>query len=285
MGDSPCSLTGGGLDQLAVAAADGTAPTIVDTPFTHISQVVAGPDGGVLVVAGTPVDETAPYLVTIADDLREPPHIERLRPARDLGLDATPSAWFSTPSAVVVPTDDGMATHALVFLPKNPDVDDAEAATLPPLLVLTHGGPTSATRAQLNLTIQFWTSRGFCVADVNYRGSTGYGRAYRNALRGNWGSSTSPIASRWPATSRTRGGRPGPARHPWRERRRLHHARGAHLPRHLHRRCEPYGIADLEVLATDTHKFEARYLDSLVGPGRRTRPSTGSARRSTTSAG
>ena len=262
-----CSLTGGGRDRLAVAAADGAAPTILETPFTHISQVAAGPDGGVLVVAGTPVAETAPYLVTIADDPRERPHIERLRPARDLDLGTEPANWFSTPDAVVVPTDEGAVTHALVFGPKNPDVDDAEAATLPPLLVMIHGGPTSVARAQLNLTIQFWTSRGFCVADVNYRGSTGYGRAYRDALRGRWGiadvADCVAVARHLadtgvvdPARLGIRGGSAGGF------------TTLAALTFHdtFSAGASSYGIADLEVLAIDTHKFEARYLDSLIGP-------------------
>jgi dipeptidyl aminopeptidase/acylaminoacyl peptidase len=262
-----CSLTGGGTDKLAVAAADGTPPTILETPFTHISQVVAGPDGSVLVVAGTPADESAPYLVTVADDPHEPPHVERLRPARDLGLGEDPSSWFSAPTAVVVPVEDGAITHALVFGPTNPDVDHAGAAALPPLLVLTHGGPTSATRAQLNLTIQFWTSRGFCVADVNHRGSTGYGRAFRDSLRGRWGiadvADCVAVARHLadtgvvdPARLGIRGGSAGGF------------TTLAALTFHdtFTAGASSYGIADLELLATDTHKFEARYLDSLVGP-------------------
>ena len=262
-----CTLTSGGVDRLAVSAGDGTAPTIIDTPFTHISQVVAGPEGSVLIVAGTPVDESAPYIVTVPTGPHGLRTIERLRPARDLGVGVDPSPWLSVPESVTVPTVDGAVTHALVHLPVNPDVDATEADTRPPLLVLTHGGPTSAVRAQLDLTVQFWTSRGFCVADVNYRGSTGYGRAYRNELRGQWGiadvADCVAVARHLadtgvvdPTRLAIRGGSAGGF------------TTLAALTFHntFTAGASSYGIADLGVLAADTHKFEARYLDSLVGP-------------------
>ena len=188
-------------------------------------------------------------------------------PPRDLGLGAGATRWFSVPEAIEVPTTDDATTHALVFPPTNPEVAAAEARTLPPLLVLTHGGPTSAARAQLNLTIQFWTSRGFCVVDVNYRGSTGYGRTYRDALNGRWGiadvEDCVAVARQLaadgvvdPARLAIRGGSAGGF------------TTLAALTFHdtFTAGASSYGIADLEVLATDTHKFEARYLDSLVGP-------------------
>ena len=262
-----CSLTSGGFDRLALATGDGSPPTILDTPFTHISQVVAGPDDTVVVVAGTPVDESAPYRVSIDGAADGAVHVERLRPPRDLGLGAHPARWFSVPEAVEVATTDDATTHALVYPPTNPEVAAAEADTLPPLLVLTHGGPTSAAPAQLNLTIQFWTSRGFCVADVNYRGSTGYGRTYRDALKGRWGiadvEDCVAVARQLaadgvvdPARLAIRGGSAGGF------------TTLAALTFHdtFTAGASSYGIADLEVLATDTHKFEARYLDSLVGP-------------------
>ena len=262
-----CSLTSGGVDHLAVSAGDGTAPTVIDTSFTHLSQVVAGPDGRVLVIAGTPVDESAPYLVTLPGGAHGSPIIERLRPARDLKLGADPSGWFSVPKSVTVPTTDDAVAHAVIYPPVNPDVDATEAETLPPLLVLTHGGPTSAVRTQLTLTVQFWTSRGFCVADVNYRGSTGYGRAYRNELRGQWG-----IADVADCVAVARHLANAGVVDPTRLAIRGGSAGGfttlAALTFHdtFTAGASSYGIADLEVLAADTHKFEARYLDSLVGP-------------------
>jgi dipeptidyl aminopeptidase/acylaminoacyl peptidase len=261
-----CSLTAEGLDRLALAAADGTAPTTLDVPFTHISQVVAGRGGSVLVVAGTATDESAPYRVIVPAGSGGTLTVERLRPVRDLGLGADPAAWFSVPEAIEVPTTDDAVTHALLYRPRNPDFDGPPGEA-PPLLVLGHGGPTSAARAQLNLSIQFWTSRGFCVADVNYRGSTGYGRAYRDELRGRWGIADVDdcvavarfLAERGDVDPRRlaiRGGSAGGF------------TTLAALTFHdtFTAGASHYGIADLEVLARDTHKFEARYLDGLVGP-------------------
>ncbi len=133
---------------------------------------------------------------------------------------------------------------------------------------MIHGGPTSAARHRLDLAKQFWTTRGFAVVDVNYGGSTGYGRPYRRLLDGQWGvvdvedavAAARHLAARGPR-------RPRPPRHPgW--------DRPAATPPSL--RCASttrspagashYGIADLAALATDTHKFESRYLDGLVGP-------------------
>jgi dipeptidyl aminopeptidase/acylaminoacyl peptidase len=135
------------------------------------------------------------------------------------------------------------------------------------LLVLIHGGPTSAARAMLQLGTQYWTSRGFAVVDVNYGGSTGYGRAYRNQLRDNWGVvdlDDCEAAARWlgdqgrvdPARLCIRGGSAGGYTTLAALAFRDTFAAGA----------SHYGVADLEALAIETHKFESRYLDGLVGP-------------------
>jgi dipeptidyl aminopeptidase/acylaminoacyl peptidase len=261
-----CTCTAGGFDRLANADADGTPPRLLDVPFTHIPQVVPGPDGTVAVVAGTPQAESAPYLVTVGDD--DNVEVAPLRPARDLHLGDAPQRWWSVPEAVAVPTGDGTpVAHALVYPPTNPTNAPDEAATPAPRLVLIHGGPTSAARVQLNLTVQFWTSRGFCVADVNYRGSTGYGRAYRDALHGAWGiadvEDCVAVARHLVAAGTVdaerlgiRGGSAGGF------------TTLAALCFHdtYTAGASAYGVADLELLARDTHKFEARYLDSLVGP-------------------
>jgi len=137
----------------------------------------------------------------------------------------------------------------------------------PPLLVLIHGGPTAAARPQLQLGTQYWTSRGFAVVDVNYGGSTGYGRAYREQLRGTWGVvdlDDCEAAARWlaqqgrvdPQRLCIRGGSAGGYTTLAALAFRDTFAAGA----------SHYGVADLEALATETHKFESRYLDGLVGP-------------------
>ena len=94
--------------------------------------------------------------------------------------------YFSTPRAVEFPTAGGQTAHALVYPPTSPGFE-APVGELPPLVVMSHGGPTGNATAIFNLETQFWTSRGFAVVDVNYGGSTGYGRAYRERLNGQWG--------------------------------------------------------------------------------------------------
>ncbi|MGY2067393.1 dipeptidyl-peptidase 5 [Blastococcus sp. SYSU DS0619] len=217
----------------------------------------------VVCVAGSPTSEPVVLLVDV--DSGEP---EVLRPARDLGLDP---AWFSSPEHVTFPTeDDGTGigeAHALVYPPTNPEAAAPEGE-LPPLLVVVHGGPTAAAVPVLNLEVQYWTSRGFCVADVDYRGSVGYGRRYRDALQGRWGvadlddvvacarflaGSRRVDASRMAIRGGSAGGfttlaaltmRPG-----------VFTAGASH-----------FGVADLGALAAETHKFESRYLDGLVAP-------------------
>ena len=176
-------------------------------------------------------------------------------------------AWVSVPKAIEFPTSDGQSAHAFYYPPCNPDYASSDAER-PPVLVIGHGGPTTATRDTLDLRIQFWTSRGFAVADVNYRGSSGYGRAYRRRLDGQWGLAdvadivnvTKYLAGSGDADSNrliVRGGSAGG------------YSTLAALTFHpdvFRAGASYYGICDLEVLARDTHKFESRYLDSLVGP-------------------
>jgi dipeptidyl aminopeptidase/acylaminoacyl peptidase len=134
-------------------------------------------------------------------------------------------------------------------------------------VVLSHGGPTGAARPQLNLALQYWTSRGFAVVDVNYRGSTGYGRAYREALDGQWGIADVEDCR---AAARTlaelglvdgdrlviRGGSAGG----------FTTLRVLTTGEDFAAGTSLYGVTDLEALARDTHKFESRYLDRLIGP-------------------
>ncbi len=188
-----------------------------------------------------------------------------VRQARSLDLDA---AYLPAPDVITYPTgsDGTEQSHALFYAPANP-LFSASADEKPPLIVLAHGGPTSAARSQLSLAIRFWTSRGFAVADVNYRGSSGFGRAYRQKLHGQWGvadvedcvSVAQYLSERGKVDANRliiRGGSAGGftvlsalAFHDT-------FTAGASL----------YGVADLEALANDTHKFESRYLDNLIGP-------------------
>jgi dipeptidyl aminopeptidase/acylaminoacyl peptidase len=245
-----------GLDRLALRRADGRVDDL-DLPYTAISAVQAAGDRAVF-VAASPTSEQAVVSVSIGTG-----EVDVLRPPRDLGLDPT---WFSAPEPVDFPTSGGRTAHALFYPPANPDVTPP-AGELPPLLVTIHGGPTAAARPMLQLTTQYWTSRGFAVVDVNYGGSTGYGREYRRQLAGEWGIvdlDDCEAAARWLAEEgrvdaaklcirgASAGGFTTLAALAFRDT----FAAGA----------SHYGVADLEALARDTHKFESRYLDGLVGP-------------------
>jgi dipeptidyl aminopeptidase/acylaminoacyl peptidase len=172
----------------------------------------------------------------------------------------------SLPKAISFPTSGGATSHGLLYLPQSPDCQASDDER-PPLLVICHGGPTGSTSTALSLNIQFWTTRGFAVLDVNYRGSTGYGRAYRKALDGQWGvvdvEDCVAGARMLAAQSLVDGKRMA--------------IRGSSaggftvlcaLAFHdvFAAGASYYGVSDLEALARDTHKFESRYLDSLVGP-------------------
>ena len=186
-----------------------------------------------------------------------------LRRSVDFCLD---SRYLSIPSAVTYPTRDGSTGHAFYYPPHNADFQ-APPAERPPLFVKSHGGPTGASFPTFNLMIQYWTSRGFAVLDVNYGGSTGYGRAYRERLNGQWGivdvddcvSAVMALIDRDavdPARVTITGGSAGGF---------------TTLCALTFRDCftagsSYYGVSDLDALVRDTHKFESRYLDRLIGP-------------------
>jgi dipeptidyl aminopeptidase/acylaminoacyl peptidase len=250
-----------GADRLAVAEPGGELREL-DVPYDVFRYVTAQGTSVVCLAAG-PASE--PVVLRIDVDGGEP---ELLRPARDLGLDP---AWFSRPEHVTFPTDPrdtGIDTaHALVYPPANPEAG-APDGELPPLMVVVHGGPTSATAPVLSLEIQYWTSRGFCVADVDYRGSTGYGRRYRDALRGHWGIvdlDDVVACARYLADA----GRVDPARMAIRGGSAGGYTTLAALtmrPGVFTAGASHFGLADLRAFVGETHKFESRYLDGLIAP-------------------
>lgn len=175
------------------------------------------------------------------------------------------SDFLSTPQAIEFPSE-GRAAHAFYYPPKNGRLQGLQGE-LPPLLVLSHGGPTARVSAEYNLEIQYWTSRGIAVVDVNYGGSSGYGRAYRDRLIGQWGIVDVDDCAN-AALYCVRGGLA--------DRKRLAIAGGS-AGGFTTLACLAFrdifcagasffGVSDLEALTLDTHKFEARYLDSLIGP-------------------
>ena len=255
-----------GADRLVVLDPDGTTREL-SVPFAAFRQLrvrrSSSRGAEVLCVAGGPVSEPVVLGVGVEDGV---PRV--LRPARDLDLSP---AWFSRPERVTFPTPEGRSgvdhAHALVYPPTNPDVA-APGGTLPPLVVVVHGGPTGAASPVLSLAVQYWTSRGFAVADVDYRGSTGYGRRYRDALQGRWGvADVDDVVAcvAWlaeqgrvdPERCVIRGGSAGG----YTTLAALTFQSGVFAAGASH-----YGVADLAALAADTHSFESRYLDGLVAP-------------------
>ncbi|HKC66122.1 MAG TPA: prolyl oligopeptidase family serine peptidase, partial [Pyrinomonadaceae bacterium] len=149
----------------------------IETPYTDITSVHAS-DGQAVFRVGSPTEPAA----IVRLDLRTG-KAETLRRSIELEIDA---GYFSIPQAIEFPTEDGKTAHAFFYPPRNRDAL-APDVELPPLLVKSHGGPTSAATTTLSLSIQYWTSRGIGVLDVNYGGSTGYGREYRKRLNDRWG--------------------------------------------------------------------------------------------------
>jgi dipeptidyl aminopeptidase/acylaminoacyl peptidase len=256
-GQIVCSFTQGGLWQLALLDSASGRLELIETPYVDIWGVRAAPGQAVFCAAGA----TEPACVARLDLATR--RLEVLRRSSTVDLDA---GYLSAPQAIEFPTTGGRTAHAFFYPPRNAAFA-APAGERPPLLVISHGGPTGATSARFRLEVQFWTSRGFAVVDVNYGGSTGYGRAYRERLRDQWGivdvddcvAAARYLVERGEAD-------------PWRLAIRGGSAGGyttlcALTFRDVFRAgASYYGVSDLEALAKDTHKFEARYLDRLVGP-------------------
>lgn len=229
----------------------------VDTLYTSFASVKS--DGRqVVLLAGS---ATEPWSVVRLDP--QTGQREIVRRATELAIDP---GYLSTPEPIEFPTTRGRTAHGIFYPPKNADFVGSKGER-PPLLVMIHGGPTAATSTVLRLGIQYYTSRGFAVLDVNYGGSTGYGREYRERLYGQWGvvdvddccNGARYLAGRGlvdgkrlAITGGSAGGYTALACLAFRD---VFAAGASH-----------YGVSDCEILAQETHKFEARYLDTLIGP-------------------
>lgn len=191
----------------------------------------------------------------------------RVDAVRTASLDRIDGRFCSDPEAIEFPTAGGVTAHAFFYRPANPDFTRL-AGERPPLIVISHGGPTAMATARFNLEIQYWSSRGFAVVDVNYGGSTGYGREYRRRLRGRWGIIDVADCIR-AAEFLVARGEADPERLIIRGRSAGGYTTLAALtqrPEVFKAGASYYGVADLERLAQDTHKFESRYLDRLIAP-------------------
>ena len=251
-----CGAKGG--DELVVIDIETGAGRALELPFVHYAQVRRLDAEHVVLLAGSPTEPRSLLQVTVADG-----SFEVLRRAGDARL---PAESVSVAEAIEFASAGGRGAHAFYYAPRNPAFRAPEGS-LPPLIALVHGGPTSQALPDYSAPIQYWTSRGFAVVDVNYGGSSGYGRAYRQRLNGAWGvvdvedvlcAVTSLIDRRLvdPARTSIRGGSAGG-----------YTVLVALATSGVFRAgADYYGVSDMTALARDTHKFESRYLDTLIGP-------------------
>ena len=252
-----CSYSKGGRSYLAEIDTTTGALAPFDSAYSAISRVQAA-RGQAVLIAASPTEPTC--VVQLNLDTRD---VEILRRSRNVDLDP---GYLSMPEPLVFRSENGETAHAIFYPPQNRDYVEDENEK-PPLLVMSHGGPTASTSVALHHTVQYWTSRGIAVLDVNYRGSSGYGRAYRERLKGEWGivdvddcvngarylAQTGQVDNnRLAIRGGSAGGYTTLCALTFRD---LFKAGASH-----------YGISDLEALAKDTHKFESRYLDGLIGP-------------------
>lgn len=248
--------------------ADGSVKEL-KTPYTSYGNICVQQVNGRLLVGllGTsPLKPSEVALLDVAsvDELiaSTPEQWQTLQRSSSAQVD---EAYLSQPESIAFPTTDGQTAYMNHYPPANKDFQ-LPAGETPPLLVKIHGGPTAAASTAFSLGIQFWTSRGYAVADVNYGGSTGYGRKYRKRLAGRWGivdvddcsNAATYLAQQGLAdekklciTGGSAGGYTTLACLAFRE---VFSAGASH-----------YGVADLQLLAAETHKFESRYLDGLIG--------------------
>ncbi|HEX8034367.1 MAG TPA: S9 family peptidase [Ktedonobacterales bacterium] len=252
-----CSYTQNGIWRLARLDTHTGALTQIETPYTVFADVRAT-HGTAISVAGSPTEPTAVLRVDL-----ESGHVETLRRSSANSIDA---GYLSRPEPIEFSTEGGRTAYALFYPPHN-QAYTAPANEKPPLLVMSHGGPTSAASTAFNPSIQYWTSRGIAVLDVNYGGSTGYGRPYRERLNGQWGivdvddcvNGARYLAERGRVdgdrlmiTGGSAGGYTVLSALTFRD---VFKAGASH-----------YGVSNLEGDMLDTHKFESRYTESLVGP-------------------
>jgi dipeptidyl aminopeptidase/acylaminoacyl peptidase len=255
-----CSYTQNGFWYLARLDTDSGIFTPIPTPYATIGnrgkfKVGAG---HVVFNASSATAPTSNVRLNLATQI-----VQVLRQETSMTI---PSDVLSEPEAITFPTENGRFAHAFYYSPQN-DAYEAPAAEKPPIIVISHGGPTSASHINLSPSILYWTSRGIGILDVNYGGSTGYGRSYRQRLNGEWGivdvedciNAAQYLVQQGRADGHRlaiMGGSAGG------------YTTLCALTFHdvFAAGISLFGVSDVEVLAKETHKFESRYLDSMIGP-------------------
>ena len=251
-------LHGTGTYSLGLLDPSSGKLTDVDVPFTvwTPTPVVVGED--IAAVVGSPTEPLTVARINVATG-----DVQRLRPS----LDRVPDpAYLPEPRSEALPGPHGRVVHAHVFPPRNPDAQPP-SGELPPYVVFVHGGPTAQSFPILTLDVAYFTSRGIGVVSVDYGGSTGYGRAYRELLEGQWGivdvedcvAAAQALVDKGEADGARiaiRGGSAGG----WTTLAALT------TTDFFTAGVSYFGVAELLKFAEDTHDFESRYLDSLIGP-------------------
>jgi dipeptidyl aminopeptidase/acylaminoacyl peptidase len=257
-GQAVARFSEGGIDGLAVIDLRRGSARVLELPYVQYDQLTRVDDQHVAMVAGS---ARAPQSI-----LRIHVSSGRTETLREAGRALLSPAAVSVAVPIDFPSTQGRTAHAFYYPPVNPAFR-GPSDELPPLLTLVHGGPTTQATPAYSPSVQYWTSRGFAVVDVNYGGSSGFGRAYRRQLEGNWG--VVDVADVIAAAQHL--GRTGRA-DPLRTAIRGGSAGGFTVLLALctsdvfRAGADYYGISDMTALARDTHKFESRYLDSLIGP-------------------
>ena len=252
-----CTFAERGIWRLGLIDTRALALERIDVPYADIGYLCAA-QGRAMFRAGSPSEPFAIVEMDLAN--RKTKVLQR---ANKIQIDP---GYISEPQPIEFPTEHGLTAHGFFYRPKNSDFY-GPANEKPPLLVKSHGGPTSAAVASLQLGIQYWTSRGIAVLDVNYGGSTGYGRDYRERLNTAWGivdvddcvngakflaACGEVDGNRLMIDGGSAGGYTTLCALTFRD---DFKAGASH-----------YGVSDLEALELDTHKFESRYSDTLIGP-------------------
>jgi dipeptidyl aminopeptidase/acylaminoacyl peptidase len=252
-----CSHIEHGVSTLGTVDLRSGKFTAIDCPYTDI-QYLRASNGHAVFRGGSPTDVTSVARLDLNTG-----RFQTLRRSNDL---ETYPQYFSVPRAIEFPTEGGLTAHGFFYPPQNPDYRAPEHEK-PPLIVKSHGGPTASASTALSLSVQYWTSRGFAVLDVNYGGSTGYGRQYRERLNKKWGlvdvddcvNGARYLAERGevdPERLIITGGSAGG-----------YTTLSALTFRNIFKAGASYfGISNLESMARDTHKYESQYLTGLLGP-------------------
>ncbi len=247
-----------GSDVLGLIRPGSNSIETLNTGMTSLDYCHTSANGQIWAIGGSPTE-----FATVVSIDPTSGAVEEVHRSSELRVDP---GYVSVAEPIEFPTENDLTAHAFFYKPINKDFD-GPSGERPPLLVFSHGGPTGATNSQFSLGIQFWTSRGFAVVDVNYGGSTGYGREYRERLKGNWGvvdvddcvNAAHFLSNRGDVDGdrlAIRGGSAGGFTTLNSVTFRDVFAAGASY----------YGLADLPAFVSETHKFESRYLDGLVGP-------------------